>query len=53
MGQQAQLISSIRFGFYGSRKLATLGHDKMARQFRAIARRQIATLRALRAGGAA
>ncbi|MBN8492370.1 MAG: hypothetical protein J0M00_13200 [Burkholderiales bacterium] len=47
--RSAELISLIRFGYYGSKKLARLGHAGVARRFRATARRQIAELRALRA----
>ena len=55
MGQQTtrrEIISAIRFGYYGSRKLARLGHHDIARDYRAAARRRIADLRDLRAGGA-
>lgn len=48
-----QLISRIRFGFYGSRKLARLGHPALAKQYRDAARHFIAELRALRAKAAA
>ena len=52
MGQQTkqrEIISAIRFGYYGSRKLAAQGRYDIAADYRAAARRRIADLRALRA----
>lgn len=55
MGQQnantaraGELVSGIRFGFYGARKLARLGHRDLAAKFRRVARGQVRELRSLR-----
>lgn len=53
MKHERQLICSIRFGFYGAKKLAARGYSSIATKWRAACRRKIAELRVLRGGGAA